>query len=156
MSAAAGPGALLARLRRLLPALWGGLLLCIAAVATPAPFATLERAQAGLVVAHIFHREAFLSLALALAVVLIERRRARAGVGRQFSTEALLALGALFCTVAGYFALQPMMAAARAGQGALSFGQLHGVSLAFFGLKIVCVMVLAWRVAGPPPATPAA
>ena len=48
--------------------------------------------------------------------------------GSQFSAGMLLALGAVFCTVAGYFALQPMMPAARAGQGRLSFGQLHAVS----------------------------
>jgi hypothetical protein len=137
------------RLRRLLPPLWGGLLLCVALVATPAPFATLEHAQAGLVVAFIFKREAFLSLAAALAFVLIERRRARAGLARQFTTEMALALGALFFTVAGYFGLQPLMAPARAGQGALTFGQLHAVSLVLFGLKILCVLVLSWWVAAP-------
>ena len=59
----------------------------------------------------------------------------------------LLALGALFCTVAGYYAIQPMMAAARAGQGAWSFGALHGASSVFFGLKGLLVLALAWRLA---------
>ena len=36
------------------------------------------------------------------------------GRGSQFSAGMALALGTLFCTVAGYFALLPMMAAARA------------------------------------------
>jgi hypothetical protein len=89
-----------------------------------------------------------------MAFVLIERRRARTGSGSQFSTEMALALGALFFTVAGYFGLQPMMAAARAGQGALSFGQLHAVSLVLFGLKILCVLALSWRVAAPEKAPP--
>jgi hypothetical protein len=145
----ATPGSGLVRARRLLPPLWAGLLLCVALVATPAPFATLERAQAGLVVAFIFKREAFLTLAAAMAFVLIERRRARVGLSGQFTAEMALALGALFCTVAGYFGLQPMMDAARAGQGALTFGQLHAVSLVFFGLKILCVLALSWRVAAP-------
>ena len=145
----ATPGSGLVRARRLLPPLWAGLLLCVALVATPAPFATLERAQAGLVVAFIFKREAFLTLAAAMAFVLIERRRARVGLGGQFTADMALALGALFCTVAGYFGLQPMMETARAGQGALTFGQLHAVSLVFFGLKILCVLVLSWRVAAP-------
>ena len=61
----------------------------------------------------------------------------------------ILALGTVFCTVAGYFALQPMMAAARAGQGPLSFGQLHAVSAAFYGAKVLLVLALAWRAAGP-------
>lgn len=138
----------LGRARRLLPGLWGGVLLCIALVATPAPFAVLTQAEAGKVVGFIFQREAFISLGLALAFVLIERRRSRAGEGRALGAETLLALGALFLTVGGYFGLQPMMVAARAGQGALGFGQLHAISLVLFGLKILCVLALAWRVAG--------
>ena len=57
----------------------------------------------------------------------------------------LLVLGTLFCTVAGYYALQPMMAQARAGQGAWSFGALHAASLGLFALKALLVLVLAWR-----------
>ena len=57
----------------------------------------------------------------------------------------MLTLGALFCTVAGYFALQPMMAAARAGEGAVSFGALHGLSAGFYALKTGLVVALAWR-----------
>ena len=73
------------------------------------------------------------------------RRAADSGQGSPFSTGMALALGALFCTVAGYFALQPMMAAARAGQGSLSFGQLHAISAGFYVVKLVLVLSLAWR-----------
>lgn len=136
-----------------MPGLWAGMLLCIVLLATPAPFATLPAADAGRVVGHIFAREAYLSLAL--SVVLMAAYRRRRGV------ELGLVMGALFCTVAGYFAIQPMMVAARAGQGSWSFGQLHGASLALFGLKIVLLLVLAWRVTGRtspkrPPSTPPA
>ena len=83
---------------------------------------------------------------------LIVRRQARlaaiARTGSVLSTEVLLVLGALFCTVAGYFALQPMLEAARSGQGAFSFGTLHGVSVGFFGIKALLVLVLGWRLAG--------
>jgi hypothetical protein len=61
----------------------------------------------------------------------------------------LLALGALFCTVAGYFGILPLMQAARAGQGTLSFGQLHGISSAFYFAKVLLVLALAWRAARP-------
>jgi hypothetical protein len=61
----------------------------------------------------------------------------------------MLALAALFCTVAGHFAVLPMMAAARAGHGALGFGTLHGFSVALFALKAVLLLVLAWRCALP-------
>lgn len=141
------------RLRRLLPGLWAGFLLCVAAVATPAAFALLERALAGRVVARILAQEAYASLALGLLVLMLERVAARdaaeSGHGSQFSTGMALAAGALFCTVAGYFGVQPLMEAARAGQGSLSFGQLHAVSTAFFGVKLLLVLALAWRAGRP-------
>jgi hypothetical protein len=59
-----------------------------------------------------------------------------------------LAAVALFCTVAGYYGIQPMLAAARAGQSAWTFGQLHALSLALFGVKTLAVAALAWRQAG--------
>ena len=137
------------RMRRLLPALWAGFLICIAAVAAPAAFGTLPSADASRVVSRIFAQEAYASLALGVLLLVLERlvarRAALARQGTQFSLGMVLALGAVFCTVAGYFALQPMMPAARAGQGPLSFGQLHGASAAFFGLKTILVLALAWR-----------
>ncbi|MBP6902921.1 MAG: DUF4149 domain-containing protein [Burkholderiaceae bacterium] len=137
------------RLRRLLPALWLGVLLCIAFIATPAPFASLAPADAGRVVARIFVQEAWLSLALAALLFVIERQQARraaaAGRGSQLSTEMLLLAGVAFCTLAGYFGVQPLLAAARAGQGALSFGQLHALSFGLFGLKMLLLGWLAWR-----------
>jgi hypothetical protein len=137
------------RARRLIPGLWLGVLLCVALLATPAPFATLAQADAGRVVARMLAQEAYTSLALGVVLLVLERLQARraalAGRGTQFSTGMVLALGAVFCTVAGYFGLQPMMAAAKAGQGGLSFGQLHGISAAFYIAKTACVAALAWR-----------
>jgi hypothetical protein len=147
------------RLRRLLPALWAGVLLCIAAIAAPAAFAMLERPDAGRVVGRIFVQEAWLSLALAVLLLAMERARAKAvadaGQGSVLSTEMLLVLGTVFCTVAGYFALQPLMPAARAGQGPLSFGQLHLISTVFYGAKLLLVGALAWRAARPGEISPA-
>jgi len=62
-----------------------------------------------------------------------------------FGLNLVLLLGTLFCTIAGYFAVQPMVAAARAGQGTLSFGTLHAVSASLFALKGLLVLALAWR-----------
>lgn len=138
---------LLRRSQPLLAALWGGLLLCVALVAAPSAFAVLERAQAGLVVARLFAFEANISLAASLLLILIERRLHAATVSANF----LLPAGALFCTVAGYFALQPMMAAAKMGQGNLSFLTLHAISFGFYGLKTVLVLALAWRASKPNP-----
>nr|WP_184296604.1 DUF4149 domain-containing protein [Roseateles oligotrophus] len=136
---------MLKRSQALLAALWAGLLLCVGLVAAPSAFAVLERPMAGLVVAQLFQREAMLSLFAAVLLILMERRRAREGAGSAVTAEVLLPAAALFCTVAGYYALQPMMAAAKAGQGAWSFMALHSISLLFFALKGLLVMALAWR-----------
>ena len=115
-------------------------------MAAPAAFATLSVADAGRVAGRLFAQEAYLSLAAALVLLLIERRRQRdAAQGSVFSANVLILLGTLFCTVAGYFAIQPMMAAARAGQGAWSFGALHAMSSSLFVLKGLLVLALAWR-----------
>ncbi len=146
--------ALLERARRLLPGLWAGWLLCVALLATPAVFAQLSGAEAGRLVGRMLAQEAYTSLALGVVMVALERvaarRAALAGTGPQFSAGMVLALGALFCTVAGYFAIQPLMPAAKAGQGAFSFGQLHAASAAFYVIKGLLVLALAWRAARPP------
>jgi hypothetical protein len=143
------------RLRRLLPGLWAGWLVCVAALATPAAFALLERAVAGRVVARMLAQEAATSLALGAALLVLERLAAKRHGGPQFGAGFALAAGALFCTVAGYYGVQPLMAAARAGQGALSFGQLHLVSTALYAVKLVLVLALAWRAAAPAIRAPA-
>ncbi len=139
------------RLRQLLPGLWAGVLLGVAVLATPAPFAVLDRGLAGQVATRVLAQEAYLSLAVGLLLLMLERVAARdaaeRGSGSQFSAGMALAIGALFCTVAGWFGMQPMMEAARAGQGGLGFGQLHAISVAFFGVKLVLVLALAWRAA---------
>jgi hypothetical protein len=138
------------RLRRLLPGIWFGLLLAIALIATPAANGTLDKASFGAVARAIFAREAPASLVFGVLILVIERRDAlvrhlATGVS-QFSLEMALALGALFCTVAGYYGLEPMMEQARAGAAVpLTFLQLHAISLAFFGVKGLLVLALAWR-----------
>lgn len=140
---------MMGKLQALLAALWGGFLLCIAFVATPSAFAVLERAQAGAFVARVFAIEAQVSLALGLVLMMIERRPTRDAneAGQtvpQFSMRLLLPVIALFCTIAGYYGLQPLMAEARTGTGVASFAALHGLSLAFFGVKGLAVLGLAW------------
>ena len=137
-------------LRRLLPGVWFGVLLAIALIATPAASMSLDRASFGAVARAIFAREAPVSLILGVVLLVIERRDALArhmatGVS-QFSTEMLLAIVALFCTVAGYYGVEPMMEQARSGAAtSLTFMQLHAVSLAFFGVKGLAVLALAWK-----------
>jgi len=147
------------RAATLATAVWAGIILCIGAIAAPAAFAAVVPPDAGRVVGRMLAVEAYLSLALAIMLFAIERgqgrRDAARGAGSAFSVNLVLVLGTLFCTVAGYFAIVPMMAAARAGQGAWSFGALHAASSMLFVLKGLLVLALAWRQGGRVFATPA-
>jgi hypothetical protein len=139
----------LERVRRLLPGLWAGLLIGVGALAAPALFASLPAMQAGQVVARILATEAATSLALGATLLILERRRAAAAASAdgssQFNLETALVLAALFCTIFGYYAIVPQMAAARAGLGAISFAALHLISSSLFVAKGLLVLTLAWR-----------
>ncbi|SEL90373.1 protein of unknown function [Roseateles sp. YR242] len=139
---------MLSRVRALLAALWAGELLTVALLAAPNAFAALERAQAGLYVGRLFEMDARVALAAGLLLVMMERRLQQGGKtsGSVMGWNLVLPLLALFLTVLGYYGLQPLMAAARNGQGSWTFLQLHAVSLALFGLRMMAVLVLAWRV----------
>ena len=65
------------RIQSLLAGLWSGALLAIGGVAAPALFSVLERQQAGTGAGQIFHIEARLSLAFAILLFVLERRRVR-------------------------------------------------------------------------------
>jgi Domain of unknown function (DUF4149) len=138
----------------LLAGVWLGLLLTVAAIATPAPFAALSRPEAGRVVAIVLAREAGASVLFAAAILLLQRWQVRKALSagepvRQFDARLGLAAAALACTLAGYYALQPLMADARAGQGSLSFAQLHAISAVFFALKVALVAFLAFSLSRP-------
>jgi hypothetical protein len=101
----------------------------------------------------MFMHEAYVGLAFSAVLLWAVRRVARSdaasGKGSQFSFSLVLVLIALFSTVFGHFGLQPMMAAARAGEGMLSFAALHGLSAGLFGLKGLVLAGLAWRLTTP-------
>ncbi len=140
---------MLQRLRRMLAGLWAGLLVGLGAVGAPAGFAVTTVEIAGRAAGRMFAVEAYVSLAAAVLLLLLTRRAVPTDPDQPpvpgLNTDLLLLLGTLFCTIVGYFVLQPMMAAARAGEGSLSFGALHGLSAGFFALKGLLVLVLAWR-----------
>jgi hypothetical protein len=155
-------------LRRLacwLAGAWAGLIAGIGFVAAPALFATLPRGDAGRVAAQLFSVDATIGVCVGAVLLLLCLQLARVdaadGMSSRFSTEMLLALGAVFAIVAGHYAIQPMMESARRGEGGASFAVLHGVSSAFFVLRFAAVSALAWRLTGAPrrrdrdPATPA-
>jgi Domain of unknown function (DUF4149) len=136
-------------IRNLVVALWFGLVATLGGVVAPLLFSTLERTQAGALAGQLFRIEAYAALGLGVVLLVIERRfaaqRPLVHAVSRLSSEILWVLGALFCTVLGFFALQPLMAAARAGQGSWSFGQLHALSSILFLLKGLCLLALVWR-----------
>ncbi len=133
---------------------WAGLMIGIGGVAAPTLFSLLARADAG-PEARLFSLEATIGVCAGALLVLLAlqlgRDRAERMQGSRFGVELVLALAAVACIVAGHYAVQPMIEAARAGQGSLSFAALHGIASAFFALRLALVAILAWRLAAPPP-----
>jgi hypothetical protein len=134
-----------------LAGLWAGLLATIALVAAPSAFAVLARPEAGRLVARLFAIEARASVAAGVVLLLLDRVRTRRAGTSPIHRVSLALLAAILCTVAGYFAIEPMMAQARAGQGRWSFGALHAASTVFYGLRTLAVALAAWWLAAEPP-----
>lgn len=141
---------LLARARLLVTALWAGSLWTVGYLAAPTLFATLgDRVLAGTIAASLFNVEAWLSIACALALLLL------LGTGRAVDARArrgllLLTLAMLACTLAVHFGIQPSMVALRAAAGPggvmesaakSRFGMLHGISS---GIYLVQSLLAAW------------
>jgi hypothetical protein len=126
--------------------LWAGVLLGVGLIGAPAGFAVAPSEIAGRSAGRMFAIEAYASLAIA-ALLLLALRSLKSARPSTSTIDAniLLVLGTLFCTIAGYFVLQPMMVAARAGEGSLSFGALHGLAAAFFAVKALSTVWLTWR-----------
>jgi hypothetical protein len=137
-----------------LAGVWAGAMIGVGGIAAPALFQVLPSSDAGRVAGRLFAIEATIGICLGALLVLIAlqlgRARAEAGRGSRFGVELMLALGAVGCLVAGHYALQPMLEAARAGQGSLSFVSLHALSAGFFALRLTLLAVLAWRLTALP------
>lgn len=122
--------------RLLIATLWCGSLWTIGYLVAPTLFATLsDRVLAGTIAGSLFRIEAWLSLGAAFALIMLDRF-APHDVARARKRFPLI-LGMLICTLIGYFALHPFMAALREGAGAggvmvsevrTRFAILHGVS----------------------------
>ncbi len=140
------------RLGAWLAGVWTGLMAGIGGMAVPALFEALPRADAGRVAARLFAVDATAGVAagglLAIIGLQIGRQRAERAEGTRFGFELMLPLAALLCIVVGYYALLPMLEAARSAQAPLSFGALHGMASAFFAVRLVLVALLAWRLTG--------
>jgi hypothetical protein len=127
--------------RLLIATLWCGSLWTIGYLVAPALFATLsDRMLAGTIAGSLFRIEAWLSIGAALALIALDRVAAVSDAASAKKRLRLI-LGMSACTLAGYFALHPFMAALRAAAGPggvmapdarTQFGILHGVSSALY------------------------
>jgi uncharacterized protein DUF4149 len=136
-----------------LAAVWAGIVAGLGFVAAPVLFAALSRAEAGRVAGRLFAVDATIGICVVALLLLLTVQLARADAehgASRFSAEMMLVLGALFCIVAGFYAVQPMMEGASRGEPGPSFALLHGVASAFFAAKLAIVATLAWRLTGPP------
>lgn len=127
--------------RRLVLALWGGLLVAIGGLAAPTLFAVLaNRIVAGGVAAELFRRTTFLSIGLALVVCVLP---AAASGGRRPLLKFAPLVPALLLA-AGEFGVKPMLEAARAASGPAgrAFVAWHATSAGLFGLATLLVVAL--------------
>ena len=136
---------------------WLGETAALGFIVAPTLFAMLPQADAGRVLGRLFELDATVGLAagavLAIVGLQLGQHMAERQTGSRFGIELGLALTALGCVVVGYYALQPMMESARIGQGPLSFGALHAISMVFFLVRLIAVGILAWRLSLSPSAT---
>jgi hypothetical protein len=137
-------------------AAWFGMLLAVSALAAPALFATLERAQAAAVAGRLFTFEAKLSLCLAGLLLLAARAWSARLKSQDWPAEAAQweavsvmswgALWVLFTTLLSEEVLRPWMAQAKAGgETVLGFASLHALAGLLFALKAAALAWMAWR-----------
>lgn len=152
------------RLFLILAGLWVGSLFTVGYLVVPTIFANLQDRQvAGMIAAAIFQAEAYVSVVVCVALLLlanalIERKRDDYRSIR-WITLVLLLISALTC-----FGLIPYMDGLRkealllgmpvmASPSAVLFGRLHGISSGLFLIQSVLGLWMVWRLSRHPIAT---
>lgn len=125
------------KLLRVLLVLWAGSLWSLAAWVAPTLFyAQSDRHLAGVLAAHLFSIETYLSLVVALLALL---PASRARFKRVYAAAALVSVNE--------WLLKPLMDRAHANGAALglSFGAWHGVSALLYLGACLLALVLIWN-----------
>lgn len=137
--------------RRLVLALWAGSLATVGLLVAPALFRVLpERALAGLAAGELFRLLTWVSVAAAVALVLLPAGRPAPPPAGPSPRRAALARFApvvpAALLLASELGLRPAMDAARAaGQVTPAFMALHGVSAALYGVASLVALALLVR-----------
>lgn len=143
------------RARLLIATLWVGSLWTVGYLVAPTLFATLpEKRLAGAIAGSMFRAEAWLSMACAVALLILIKTASSDDTAWRRTSFRLVA-GMLGCTVIGYFGLQPLIAVLRetAGMGGVSgsngitqFAVLHGVASAIYLIESLLGLALILRI----------
>jgi hypothetical protein len=116
-----------------------------------------DRVLAGTIAGYLFQAEAWLSVGCALILLGTQFRLPEASTLHRRRVNQLV-MAMLGCTLVGYFALHPWMAALRdaAGPGGIAaspdritFGILHGVSSGFYFVKSLFAVFLVLKISEP-------
>ncbi len=127
--------------RRLLLALWAGLLVSVGALVAPTLFSILaNRLVAGRIAAELFRRATFASVVLALLVCTLGWY----GTPARPVFRRLAPLAPAAALLLSEFAVRPVLEVARVAQGAGSaaFIAWHAVSAALYALATLLTVVL--------------
>jgi predicted neutral ceramidase superfamily lipid hydrolase len=136
--------------RHLVAALWAGSLWAIGFLAAPAVFASADSTQAGNIVSMLLTREAWLSIACMLLLLVLVRGASDLDARRKRLLNVLVVI-ALVLTLVNYFGLQALMAQLRAAAGPggvraspqwTEFAVLHGVSQLLYVIQSVLAAVV--------------
>ena len=144
------------RLFTLVAGLWVGSLLTVGYLVAPAVFSTMtDRQAAGMVAGTIFRIEAYLSLIICIALMVLANLLVTRGLN-QYRLIRWVLLAMLFCSIAAVFVFIPWMNSLRdlaLAQGmpvmlspsADLFGKMHGASSIFFMVQSLLGLFLVWR-----------
>jgi len=148
------PGA--QRLFILIAGVWVGSILAVGYLVAPVIFSTMtDRQVAGMVAGSVFKAEAYLSIIICIALMVLANLLVTRGLN-QYRVIRLLLLGMLVCTAAASFILIPWLDTLRdqallegmpvmLSPSADLFRKLHGVSSALFLIQSALGIYLVWR-----------
>jgi len=164
MNAAASRHTAIQRLFLILAGLWVGSLCTVGFLVVPTIFANLQDRQvAGMIAAAIFQAEAYLSVLVCVALLLLANFLIKRSIENYRSVRwvilVLLLISALTC-----FGIIPYMNGLRtealllgmpvmASPSAALFGRLHGISSGLFLLQSALGLWMVWRISRYPLAT---
>ncbi len=144
------------RLFILVAGLWVGSILTVGYLVAPTIFGTLtDRQVAGMVAGSIFKVEAYLSIIICIALMVLANLLVNRGL-TQYKMIRITLLGMLLCSVAASFVFIPWMNNLR-DQALLNgmpvmlspsadvFGKLHGASSIVFMIQSALGLFLVWR-----------